>query len=385
MANKSILVFAPHVLFPIRNGADKYIHKKWTSAPDDVYVELIYGDGVYKVENGIFSKIAEFNKNKNKSLETIVKFILSREQYLFHKYKTKDVVDYVEKIQISKFDAVVCSFFSSYDLLKKYIKDDLNCLIESHNFDPKIYFDRALESGFIKRQLYVSAAYRSYKSIVEAKKVNVCALGSADLNMFNSVLSNSSVAFVGGIGCEKYLDRVDFPKENDCILSFVGSLGIQMNNHAIKKFINEKWQKIKERNKNTNLRIIGSSPSKDLIELAGFDPSISVHADVSDDELKFLVQTSCATLIPFESLNGLKLKMFMSIEMGVPFISYKKLTNDDKLSEFSLVSDDSNDIADFLVKASKKYFLRDSEIAFKDFCEKNSWAAHFSKSIHTVL
>jgi hypothetical protein len=69
------------------------------------------------------------------------------------------------------------------------------------------------------------------------------------------------------------------------------------------------------------VHVAGSRPSAALVaQLRRQD--VHVHPDLPDAELASLLDSCHATILPFESSNGLKLKFATSAARGVPILSY---------------------------------------------------------------
>lgn len=331
MVKKRILVVAPHLEFPVRNGADKYISEKWSSVPHDEYeVCLIASDGTYMADGEGWSSVRRWPSRRMSRLQnvaTILRFILGDQQYLSYKYANSSIAQEVSIELKQQWHLIVFSFVSTYDRYAADLQPDSRVLIESHNFDPKIYLDRAAEVWGVRRGLYSVAAARSQLSLKRLPpEVTVCALGGQDASLLRAT-TNAHIQ-IGSIGFRCKELRVVYP-HSVCTptLIFVGSLGVQMNAHAISVFVRDQWQPIKSVWPEARLKVVGSNPGRDLFKQFENQPGIDVMSNVSDERLMKELATSHCAIVPFSEANGLKLKVGSALECGVPIISSISLGN----------------------------------------------------------
>lgn len=321
MNKKNILVVAPHLTFPLRNGADVYIVKKWSAfSKTGCKVIFLAADGLYVSENGDVTSIEKWKDTRASQFFAMLKFLFQGVDYISARFVTSIYISKIKYLASFDFDFVVFSFPSVYVKLKGKVSADCY-VVETHNFEPKLYRERADELSGFKRVIAKINAVRAEKILDDIDKdVPIIALGDDDflcyskLGFINTVLSVIGYEFSGS--------RAFYPSGDKCILSFVGSLSAVMNTAAIERFVNNEYQKLKDiLSGNIELRIIGSNPIPSVVDLNN-KLGVTVYANVSDDELGKLVQTSHAVIFPFENDNGQKLKFSTAISLGVPVLSY---------------------------------------------------------------
>lgn len=371
-----VLVVAPHVIYPIRNGADKYIVDKWMAVPEKYAVVYLFADGVYERENGHLKLQRKAKGYVKSNINTVLQFILSKKQYMECKFFTREISALLEDLAKEEWDLVVCSFATLYPATRARVKKAKNWLIESHNVDPKIYADRADEVSGVRKNLYRLAGARSKRALESVpSEVSVCALGDADAKLLP--MYTSARVHVGRLGYRVTGPRHLFPEEDYPVIAFVGSLDIQMNVAALLYFFRGFYPDIKRHLPSLRVRVVGSNPAQHLRdELSRHGTEVTLHANVTDAELADILTQSHATFIPFEQQNGLKLKAATSLQLGVPVIS---MTDTQNATESGVPSDiyfcsNRPDVwAEHILHIMPSERQRELAQACLSFCQRHSW------------
>lgn len=376
-----ILVLAPHVVFPVRNGADKYIVSKWGALRGGGRVEMIASDGVYFLDSeGGWCRCNDEPCYGEKSrlpsaISSLVSFAFGRHQFLYYRYKS----DYLKRIAKSKanesWDLIVYSFFGVHELF--FLEFDgpppVRTLIETHNYDPKIYSDRANEASWPRSAMYSVAGQRAAAYIRSlSKSIDLCALGEGDAALYRQ--SAACEVHCCSIGMSRRPLRTIFPSECDPLrFAFVGSLGIQMNAHSISQFVERDWGKIRLRYPTAELYVIGSNPSESLVASLERCGGVKVKANLSDEDLFLSLHQCHFTLIPFRESNGLKLKVGLSLECGVPILSFMEMDRSLEQSGFAFSSARVNDWFSQIDRMRSIDVQRDMAGFAHQYCSSHTW------------
>jgi hypothetical protein len=105
-------------------------------------------------------------------------------------------------------------------------------------------------------------------------------------------------------------------------IAFVASLSISMNVTAIRSFAVGALPRLRQAlDQPLEVHVAGSRPSAALVAQLRRQ-GVDVHPNPTDDELATLLDSCHATILPFESNNGLKLKFASSAARGIPILSY---------------------------------------------------------------
>ncbi|MGZ5271720.1 MAG: hypothetical protein ACXWC6_13985, partial [Ramlibacter sp.] len=309
---------------PIRNGGDLYIWRKWGALdPQRFDARLYAADGVYLLRDGGWTSVVKTGRPTLRSRPAaLVAAMLGGSDYLSAKYNTADYVELVRKEAPPRADLTVYSYASTYLLLASVrASAGGNELVETHNYDTKFYLDRAAEARGLMRGMACLAAGRSHAMLGRLPRhVPLVALGETDARLFRA-LGHERVV-VSGLGYDRRPPRAVFPAVDALSIAFVGSLSVAMNATAILAFAERALPRLRAAlQRKLEVHVAGSRPSPALVG-ALKRHGVQVHADLADEDLTRLIQECHATILPFDSSNGLKLKFALSAGAGVPVLSY---------------------------------------------------------------
>lgn len=345
-----LLILAPHLNLPLRNGADVYIWNKWQGAdPFEWDVTLIAADGTYALtQSGAWRPIdAAPDATGRSRWAALLAMIIQGVDYLSAKFNTPAYLSQCRRQVLSDFDLVVCSFPSTYRLAVDLGIDARRLILETHNFDPKLYLDRALELRGVKRLMAALSAARSHALLkLMPKDMPLVALGPADSLFFRAM--GFTRVIQGKLGFESRGVRQRFPGGTQARLLFVGSLSTVMNETVVREFVSHCLADLRRHvSRSLLFSVAGSRPSRKLSQFLR-EHGVALHENPSDDELASLLQNSHATVLPFTNSNGLKLKFGMSASHGVPILSFIEAPDGLDRIPGILVSRSMSDWADWL-------------------------------------
>lgn len=390
MMIRSAAVIAPHLSFPLRNGADVYIASKWGSLdPADCRVWLLASDAVWlSGGDGQWQVVQRWPRNTRRSGSAAAALmLLSGRDYMGAKFNTPAYLRACRAVvqacaDLRDVDLVVASFPSAFGLAERMgIRGRLTA-VETQNFDPKLYLDRSLEaSSVVRRYLSLLAAMRSYQVLRRIpEQVPKIALGSGDTAMFEAF--GMRPVLHSELGTEVFPPRTVFPDPSAIRISFVGSLSVSMNDTAVREFVGTTLVDLRRRCQlPLAFHVIGSRPSASLRQFLERH-SVPLHADVSNEELDLLLQHSHATVLPFANSNGLKLKFWTSVSRGVPVLSL--ISAPEALASCSgvLVSRDPSAWSGFLSRlAGDPVHQRAVSAALQALARANSWRTFASAEL----
>lgn len=319
---RRLAILAPHLVMPARIGCDIYIANKYAALPsDDWSATMIAADGIYHLREGLW-EIEEACPNTMQSRVRIAQSMLfAGKDYLSAKFNSSAYLKLCEKVNWADFDRVIASFTTTEVLIRQIGIDSSLTAIETHNFDPKLYLDRALEQRGVKRVLAQVAAMRA-QGVLKSLPANipVFALGPADRCLFEG--SGFTRVIETGLGHETHPPRTVFPSESRCRIAFVGALSTEMNVAALRDFIETHLARLAAAvSSPLDFLVAGSNPSSELRRYLKAR-NIELLADAPQEALYRAVQSCHATILPFPAANGLKLKFAMSTSLGVPVLGF---------------------------------------------------------------
>lgn len=383
-ADSPCLVLAPHLEYPLRNGADILIDRKWSQFSNYVpFVDIVGKNCVSKYENG---KLVERKLYKNVEISKKVaalKTILNQSHYQFERFITNSARLIVEAhLMKPEYQTVVFSFIYTAAILKRKIESDEKLyLIETHNDElrwfstfmkktlkpwvllPAIFSKRWL-THFLKEHehdflyVHISIADRDgYLRLVPFHKSIVIPVGVEEESLDLSCLEE------GGLS-----EKVR--------LLFVGSLSVETNFEAL-KFFGDKFFPILKESFKSDLEILiaGSMPTTSVERLCR-TMSWKLMSNVSDQELRHLYNISMFSILPFQYTTGGKLKLLKSLSNGVPYLGTPVLCNQiEKILYPCYISGDPKEWLNHIKIIQKRGIKESEKMELIDYAKECSWSS----------
>lgn len=324
-ACRRVAIFAPHLLTPIRNGGDLYIWRKWGSLdPQRHAVRLFAADGVYDLTQAGWTRLnGEASSTMRGRAAAAMHAVLSGSDYLSSRFATPAYLARVRNHldMAGSPELAVYSLPGTWLHVAPFIHGSAATLVETHNYEPKFYLDRAAESRGLFRLAASMAAVRAHTLLAHLPKdVPLVALGEADVGFFRAL--GHRTVLLSTLGYEPEPPRARFPAPGSIRVAFVGALSVTMNAAAILKFTESALQALRTAlGSSLEVHVAGSLPGTALVAHMR-RCGVEVHPDPTDAQLAELLDSCHATILPFESTNGLKLKFATSAARGIPILSY---------------------------------------------------------------
>lgn len=318
-----VAIFAPHLVTPIRNGGDVYIWRKWGALDRSRYQAWLFaGDGVYELGPQGWGRPQGTGVCSLRSKpRAAARALLTGSDYLSARFETPAYLERVRGQLHEPPDLAVYSFVSTWRHVAPVVGRAGRSLVETHNFEPKFYLDRAVEAGGVVGIAASVAAARCQRLLAQLpRELPLVALGEADAQMFRAL--GFREVLLSALGYEAEPPRSRFPDGPGLRIAFVGALSISMNVTAIRSFALGALPRLRQAlDLPLEVHVAGSRPSAALVAQLQRQ-GVQVHSDLPDAELASLLDSCHATILPFESSNGLKLKFASSAARGVPILSY---------------------------------------------------------------
>lgn len=330
---KKILVVAPHLLYPPRNGADIHIDRKWSEISRYfTSVDILATNSLNVYENGIKINSKEFDNNIRSRITSIFRCIFYKSHYLKEKFNTRNFREQLHlQLTEHKYDLVVCSFISTADMIIGQERTSQTPLyIETHNNEIKWFEDlSSRSSNFVIKIICKCSEGWLIKFLKKnAKKFTLINVTEADDEFYRASFGMKNTLVSPG-GCDvnvntddvstKYCRRSGAPR-----LLFVGSLSSTMNLDALKNFATKFVPVFDNEGLTYELRVVGSNPTGKVRFLCQ-EKGWSLFRDVTDDELGEHFDWADYAIMPFEYSNGNKLKLFSTLARGVPFLATSQI------------------------------------------------------------
>lgn len=371
-----IAVFAPHLATPIRNGGDLYIWRKWGSLdPHRHAARLFAADGLYDLTAAGWARVnEEASSSMRGKAAAATHAVFSGGDYLSSRFDTPAYLARVRDHLAGGLDLAVYSLPSTWLHVAPLVHGAGASLVETHNYEPKFYLDRAAEGRGPFRLAAGMAAVRAHALLARLPKdVPLVALGEADAEIYRA-LGHRSV-LLSTLGYEPEPPRARFPKAGNIRVAFVAALSITMNVAAIVKFTKGQLQALRtELGSSLEVHVAGSRPSPALVAQLR-RCGAHVHSDLTDAQLADLLDGCHATILPFESSNGLKLKFATSAARGIPILSYIQAPPELAGAASVLTSKDMTEWAAFLRRMADPAALVQAARELQGIVKGRTWRA----------
>lgn len=378
------LVLAPHLEYPVRNGADILIEKKWSEFSRFVpFVDIIGKKTVKRYIKGlpVSSELYE-NVHISKKVAAL-KSILNQSHYLFEKFITNTFTRVVEAYLLKpEYRTVVFSFIYTAAILKKTIESDEKLyLIETHNDELRWFsqfMKKSLAPGVLLTAFFSKRWLTRFLREHEHDFLYVHVSKTDRDGYLRLVPFHRSIVIPVGVEEENLdvccLEEVGlFEKVR---LLFIGSLSVETNFEAL-KFFGDKFFPILKENLGNGLEIliVGSKPSA-AVERLGGRMGWRLLGNVSDQELRYLYSISMFSILPFQYTTGGKLKLLKSLSNGVPYLATPVLGDQiEKVLYPCLISGDPKEWLTQIGTIQKRGVTESERIALIDYAKKHSWSS----------
>lgn len=330
-----ILVIAPHLKLPPRDGADVYIHRLINELSFSRDIDLFLSNGVVTYEKGKDRLILGFRRSWRNKAWALIRTVLFKSHYLEEKFNSSSFINHLENWLESNdsYDSLIFSYMSCYPLVEKISRKrniKRNFIVICHN-DEFAWFSNIRNSSrlwFVKRAC--STSLDKVYAWLTANHIDIKYVNLNEEDQRGMILKvptfRSKIVPVGiatNLDSKYHLTNFQKLRDGKLILSFLGSLNVKMNYDALLFFSQTFFLEIRKFfGEQVIVQVIGSNPTnqvKRIVRHHGWE----LHSDVSDSELVKLLSKSSFGILPFPYSTGSKLKELEYIRHFLPFLSTK--------------------------------------------------------------
>jgi hypothetical protein len=322
---RPVLVVAPHLCLPARNGADILVERlsrnlSWHS--DDV--ELIGSDFHCFYNRGKITRQTRFeNSLFGKPLGAVLTLVRGS-HYLLERFNTPRYMSYLgSHVDWTRFGTILASFLTTRQMLPR-VSAQQRLLVLTHNDEMKWFGDRVkAERNFVARKVAMnSLKWLNRNTVRLTEGATLIHVSEADRAGYARLAPNhNSFLFPIGTDLDESPQWPTFGFDDRVILSFIGALSVQMASDALHHFRAVLLPGLQAAfREKLVVRVVGSGPSSEVKKLAR-QTGWELHADVSDEQLARLLRESTFTILPFPYATGVKLKLMRSLGSGVPYLA----------------------------------------------------------------
>lgn len=319
--NNSLIILAPHLKYPPRNGGDIYVEKIGRNLSLVRGQATILGaDTVTNYQNGeIIDQQAFQNDFRTKSWAVIRTLVLNS-HYLFEKFITNAFRQKARDLVLENPEAVIIYSFISSASLELTMKP---AIILTHNDEISWFRDQFQFSNNPLQKITARISENWIKKFLQkhAKDFFFVHITESDYQSHKQWMPRHNGFVVpAGVDIQKKFSS-DMPWDGIIRLLFVGSLSSKMNYDALVFFQKRFWSVLKnEFEEKIEMTVLGSQPSSGVRQLCQRE-NWKLLADASEEELHAQYGRAIFSILSFPYTNGAKLKLLNALAAGLPVLA----------------------------------------------------------------
>lgn len=381
--NAPCLVLAPHLKYPIDNGANILIDRRWAHFSKYIpYVDIIGEKTINQYMGGELVSRKRYTNAHRLKYRATAYTILNRSHYLLERFLTPQFIrvaaNYLEN---PEYKTIVFSSIHAAIIIKRlnlnYLsKEDRLLLVETLN-DEIAWFDNMLRTSKNPVvQLTAAISKRWVKRFLAIHQNDFIFIHLTNQDLEGYLVHYPEHYYIvipaGGDIPEFHAQR--FTNEMKIKLLFVGALNVKMNHDALLYF-REKFYPILLDSLGDDLEVVvvGSRPSMKMYKLCA-KMGWELYADVTDAKLSDIYRDSTFSLLPFPYTTGAKLKLINSLAHGLPFLATTNLVHqvDERLPACIFSDDPATWLSQIKITKERCISNEDRQLMVA-FAKKYSW------------
>ena len=325
IGNRPVLVVAPHLCFPERNGADILVERTSRFLSQHAgFVDLIGCRAVRRYRAAVIVDERPVPNRLRPQWLAGIRCLARRSHYLLERFNTP-VIERVIRQQWDREDygIVLASYLVTLPMLPPLTAAQ-RLFVWTHNDEFKWFEDLRRFSRNPLRKAVASQSLRWLHHATPrlAEGATLLHVSEEDRRGFDRMIPGhrNLVVPVG-------TDMASSPRWQEVaaggpvVLTFMGSLSVQMAGDALQHFHEHYEPALREAfGSRLSIRVVGSQPTRIVKKLCRV-LDWKLHADVTDDALSALLSESTFTILPFPYATGVKLKLMRSLGNGIPFLA----------------------------------------------------------------
>lgn len=379
MAAQPVLLLAPHLRLPARNGADVYVDglaRGLSRLSGEASVlgatELVsYADG------SIIERRPIVNPMRSRT-EAVARTLVRSSHYFLERFVTPRYIAHTrEALESGRYSSAIYSFLTTAHI-GELIGIGCREAVLTHNDEFKWFDDLERHSSNPLFRRIARNSTEWLQACLERRQhdLDLLHVTAEDLAGWARRFP-AHRGHVVPIG----VDVADRPApaltaNQPVRLLFVGALSVQMNYDAIAHFEQRYWPVLRQAlGAALQMVVVGSDPPsrvRALVQRAGW----TLRPNVSDAELDKLFSSATFSVLPFAYATGAKLKLLKSLSYGVPVLTTTALeAQRELLAPPSLMSDEPATWAHHIARVRAEGIARPSREAMMASALRHSWVA----------
>ena len=361
-----VIIFAPHLEYPTRNGSDIYVDRLGCylskSRPS---VQIIGANTITTYIEGKLSDQQEFtNKSRSKTIAAL-RTIFFQSHYLYEKFLTGKFRLKANEVYRSNPDALlIYSFLFTYAFGFSSNKQ----VVLTHNDEIVYYQNRFEHMGNPLAKLVASLSQRWILKLLKNLDPDtiLAHITREDFKGYQQLIPGHKSCIIPA-GVEISPLPAQSPWDGRIRLMFCGTLSVNMNGDALKYFAERFYPELKEAFQDKlEIWVAGSNPTLNVEELCQ-KHGWQLFPNLPDNELKEKYHQATFSILPFQYTTGAKIKLLNSLSEGLPVLATKNmLLYPDQTFEPNLYSDD---VADWIkhIRSIESHGITKSQ---KEACQR---------------
>ncbi len=376
------LVLAPHLDYPVRNGADITVDRMWPAFSRFVpLVDIVGKNTIRRYVDGVLVDDAFYdNRHIGRSVAGL-RCLMNRSHYLLEKNLTSEFRAAAhEHLAKPEYRTIIMSYISTAAVLGAGRFDGRLLCVETHNDELELFNHLAAASRSPLTKMVVSTSVAWLTSLLssnEARNLLFLHVCEADRRGYLKIAPDH-MSRIMPIGVDEHLADINQYPAHTIIeaihLMFVGSLSVKQNLDALRWFGTRFYPLLRRSiGESLEVSVVGSNPTREVITLCQ-SFGWTLRHDVSDRELANLYRSSTFSLLPFPYTSGVKLKLLETLAAGIPCLSSKVVADEiGSLPYPCLVSDSPLEWVDHVQHVRRAGIRRDERLSLAEYTRDRSW------------
>lgn len=388
------LILAPHLKYPLVNGADISIENIGKYISHHVEHVTIVGQKTIRIFKMAQLVEEKFYLNEDISkISASIRTLLFRDHYLKSKFNTSEFNEQaVTYLDNAIYKTVLYSFISTTAVKELSVphSDRVN-IVWTHNDEFKWFEDIKKKTINPLAKLAASLSLRWLRNWFHENSGNYLLLHVTedDASGYCTFFPNHKFLQVS-IGVEEEDTRLPIvshnTNHNTISLLFLGSLSNKMNLDALNHFKDSFYFILeKQLAGRLTVKIVGSNPSPGVRRVCQ-ECSWELYPNVDNNGLVSLLHQADFSIMPFQYVTGAKLKLLKTLANGLPFLGTSAMASQlDYLPTNCLLSDDPQEwVEHLLATANRGGIPPEDRAALQVYARQFSWRSVATKLYNSL-
>jgi glycosyltransferase involved in cell wall biosynthesis len=323
-------ILAPHLSFPLRNGADIYAAGVASGLSYTANTVLIGASSIRHFRQGKVVEAKDFAHRYRSKLKATLLALLRQKSYQLCKFNTRQFTQMVRSLPVEPYDNIIYSYSSTAEMDRYFTHIKGYKVVLTHNYDID-FFDN-IRKGLATpiHQLAMTFTIRHISNWLQQHQAHYlfAHINEVDAAHYSKAFPQMrSLVLKAGTYMNTLHNMVAWRRQyvstnGPLRLCFTGYLNGQQNLEALSYFASHFWPAFQKTfaYRGVVFTAIGSEPSgqvKTLIAKCGWQ----LQADLEDEAFAAAIASCHFAVLPFPFTSGTKLKLLSAISHGVPILA----------------------------------------------------------------